>query len=109
MTQERGNYPQGGEGQGGQQGRQGGQGGQQGGMEQGGQRSQSQPQGGWTKANIPQMMEGVSFPQNRQGLLRHAEQKGAPDEIQRMLQNMPDRQYTNMSEVMKAISETRGQ
>ncbi|MBI4498780.1 MAG: DUF2795 domain-containing protein [Chloroflexi bacterium] len=72
-----------------------------------GQQVGGAPPGGWGPANIPQFLEGIDFPKDRQGLLRHAEQKGAPEEIRRFLQTMTERTYTNMADVMKGVGEAR--
>jgi hypothetical protein len=50
-------------------------------------------------------LEGLSYPQNRQGIQRHLEQRNAPQEIRQIIQNLPDHQYTNMAEVMRAMNE----
>lgn len=57
--------------------------------------------------DISKSLSGIDFPANRQGLVNHARQKNASQEILEILQKMPDRQYGDMAEVEQAFGEVR--
>ena len=71
--------------------------------EQGGQgKTTGQP-----PANITQHLRGCSFPCNRGELIKHARQNGADQSVINLLQNMPDRQYVSMADVLKNYEQAR--
>lgn len=52
-------------------------------------------------------MKGIRFPVSKQGPLRHVEEQGAPDEVRRDIQNMPDQEFGSVVDVMKAFGEEK--
>lgn len=58
----------------------------------------------WTN-DLNQYLEGMSYPQNKQGLMRQLEQRNAPQQIRQIIQNLPERQFANMADVMRAMNE----
>lgn len=86
MSQERGRS-QGGSGS---QGRQGGMGGL----------------GGLDPQMIQEYLSDISFPTSKDSLIRSARQHGAPDMVISFLQNLPDKQYQNSSEVTREAGQS---
>jgi hypothetical protein len=58
--------------------------------------------GGKSPANVAQYFSGIDFPCEKEDLIEHAEQNGAPDEVLEVLNDMPEEEYSNMAEVMKS-------
>lgn len=42
---------------------------------------------------IQKYLTGVNYPASKQDLLKHAKDQGADDNVQQMLQQIPDQQY----------------
>lgn len=59
-------------------------------------------------AQVAQYFEGVDFPKSKQDLIRHAEQRGAPGDVRRVIERLPERTYQNMADVMHGLGETGG-
>lgn len=54
-------------------------------------------------SNIAVHFKGVDFPVTRQDLMRHCEQTGAPDEVRKMVERLPENQrFGSMADVMAA-------
>ncbi len=62
---------------------------------------------GQSPANITQHLKGCNFPCNRGELIKHAKQNGADQAVINLLQNMPDRQYVGMADVLKNYEQAR--
>ena len=61
--------------------------------------------GGHSPSNIAHHLKGIHFPVNRQDLVNKARDNNAPQDVIDVLEQMPDRQYTNMAEMMKGVGE----
>jgi hypothetical protein len=61
--------------------------------------------GGQSPANVAKHLKGINFPAKQPDIVQHArKQKAGPDVIE-LLENLPDREYGNMAEVMKGMGE----
>ncbi len=58
-------------------------------------------------SNFATYLKGIGFPVNKQNLLRHVEHNGAPDEIKRDVQNMPERDYSSVADIMKGFGQVK--
>lgn len=56
-------------------------------------------------AKVSQALDDITFPTNKQALIRHAQERDAPDDIIEVLHRIPDQPYYTMSEVWDAIGE----
>lgn len=56
-------------------------------------------------ANVTHHLQGIDFPANKQDLIKQAESNGADQDVIQVLQGLPDRQYTNMADVMQGYGE----
>lgn len=55
-------------------------------------------------ANVAQALSGINFPANKQQLIEHAQKKQNVDqELIKVLEQMPDEQYTSMADVFKGV------
>jgi Protein of unknown function (DUF2795) len=61
--------------------------------------------GGGSMANVAHYLRGIDFPAGRQEIIRHARDQDAPEAVIEQLQQLDDRQFSNMAEVMRAIGE----
>lgn len=61
--------------------------------------------GGHSPSNVAHSLKGIDFPANRDGLLRAAKENGAENDVLDMIEAMPDDDYENMADVMKAYGE----
>lgn len=52
---------------------------------------------------VTRYLDGVDFPADRQALLRHARRQKAGEEILQLLDQMPNRDYGSMADVMKGV------
>lgn len=50
---------------------------------------------------ISRNLKGIKFPADRSQLVKQARANGASSDVIRRIQEMPDRAYSNMAEVMK--------
>ncbi len=57
--------------------------------------------------DISRSLSGIDFPVNKEGLVNHARQKKANQEIIDTLQQMPEREYGNMADVEHAFGEVK--
>ena len=61
--------------------------------------------GGRSPANITKHLKGIDFPAKQPDLVEHARKQKAEREVIAVLEKMPDREYGNMADVMKAMGE----
>ena len=54
--------------------------------------------------DVSQYLKGIEFPATKQDLLRCVQKNQAQSDVINQIQKLEDRQYTNMSEVMKGFS-----
>ncbi|HEX5515791.1 MAG TPA: DUF2795 domain-containing protein [Gammaproteobacteria bacterium] len=66
-------------------------------MGRNGKRRQQSP------TEVARYLDGVDFPADRQALLRQARRQKADDEILQLLDQMPNRDYGSMADVMKGV------
>ncbi len=60
-------------------------------------------EGGISPTNLTQFLGGVNFPCSKQELVNHARQRNAPQDVLSTLEQIPDRTYNSMSDVMRDI------
>ena len=62
-------------------------------------------------AAVAKILSGADFPKDKQGLIRHAEKNKkkvkAAKEVIQVMRELPDRNYSNMADVEKALAEVR--
>lgn len=56
-------------------------------------------------AQLQKNLNEVNYPVSKQGLIYHAEQKGADEKILRAFRQLPSQQYATPAEVSKAIND----
>ena len=61
--------------------------------------------GGRSPANISHYLKDIDFPADRDDLVRHAQEQGAPAEVLDVLKQLPEEKYENMAEVMSGVGE----
>ncbi|ARN79760.1 DUF2795 domain-containing protein [Methylocystis bryophila] len=61
--------------------------------------------GGVSPANVTHHLSGVNFPARKQDLVKKAKANGADRDILEMIEDMPDMDFENMADVMKAYGE----
>lgn len=73
----------------------------------GGERGGKAATGTSSAAGIAQALKGVDFPCGKAELIKHAKGNHASDEILKVLNEFPDRQYETMADIQKAVGEVR--
>ncbi len=58
---------------------------------------------GISPTNLAQFLGGINFPCSKQDLINHARRRNAPQEVLNTLQQIPDRTYNSMSDVMSGV------
>jgi hypothetical protein len=61
--------------------------------------------GGVSPAKVTHHLSGVDFPARKQDLVKKTKANGVDRDILEMIQDMPDTEFENMSDVMKAYGE----
>ena len=62
--------------------------------------------GGESPANVQKYLKGVSYPSNKQDLVRQARENGAPEEILRVIDDFDADRFGGPQDVMKAYGQT---
>ena len=63
--------------------------------------------GGESPANVQAHLKGIDYPASKQDLVETARKNQAPQDVMRVLQEMPDEQYGGPQDVMKAYGDIR--
>lgn len=63
--------------------------------------------GGDSPANVSSYLKNIDFPANQDQLIEHAQGNGADSEVLEIIRNMPEQEYRNMADVMKAYGDVR--
>lgn len=50
-------------------------------------------------------LKGMNYPASKQDLLKHAQQKGADENVCATLEKLPDREYETPTDVSKAVGQ----
>lgn len=61
--------------------------------------------GSASPVEIAQTLRGMSFPADKQDLIEHASQNEADESVLGVLEELPEREYTNMADVEKAVGQ----
>lgn len=61
--------------------------------------------GGQSPANISFHLKGIDFPAHKEDLIEQAKNNDAETEVLDMIEKMPDDEFQNMADVMKAYGE----
>ncbi len=61
--------------------------------------------GGHSPANVTHNLRGVDFPARKDDLMRRARENGADGDVLEVIESMPDEEFGNMADVMKAYGE----
>lgn len=62
---------------------------------------------GEAPANVTKNLKGVHFPAKKQDLVRHAQHEKAEQAVLSQLQNLEDREYQSIADVMKGYGKER--
>lgn len=62
---------------------------------------------GESPANVTKNLKGVHFPAKKQDLVKHAQHEKAEQTVLSQLQNLEDREYQSMADVMKGYGKER--
>lgn len=60
---------------------------------------------GHSPANIAEQLGGIDFPASKQDLVQHAQQGGTDGDAMEIIEQMPERTYNSMADVMKGVGE----
>lgn len=60
---------------------------------------------GESPANVSFHLKGMDFPAGKQELMQQAKENGAPSEVLGVIERMPDNDFQNMADVMKAYGD----
>lgn len=63
--------------------------------------------GGESPANVSTFLKGTDFPADRDTLIQQAEQNGAQSNVLNIIKQMPEQEYGNMADVMKAYGDVK--
>jgi hypothetical protein len=63
--------------------------------------------GGPSASDIVHYLKGVEFPCDKQDLIDFAEDSNAPDEVLFILQDLPDQDYSSMTEIMQGVAQVQ--
>ncbi len=55
--------------------------------------------------NVTHYLKGIDLPVKKQELVDHAKKNGAPSEVMKMIEAMPDSSYATMADVMKGYKQ----
>jgi hypothetical protein len=61
--------------------------------------------GGQSPINVSRHLKGIDFPANKKDLIDHATGNKADKDVMDILQQMPDREYGSMADVMKGLGD----
>ena len=61
--------------------------------------------GGQSPVNIARHLSGIEFPVSKKDLVDHANGNKADQDVMDILQQMPEREYASMADVMKGVGE----
>ena len=53
--------------------------------------------------DVEKYLSGLEFPATKQGILNHAKQRNAPQEMVAALNGLPDKEYMDMEELTKEM------
>jgi hypothetical protein len=65
--------------------------------------SQQRPSGSMSPIDVEKYLKGVDYPANKNDLVKKAQQNKAPDDIIRVLQQLPSSSFNQPTDVMKAV------
>ncbi len=65
--------------------------------------------GGQSPSNVTHHLKGIDFPAKKTDLVQHAKKNGAESEVLDAIEAMPDQDYENMADVMKAYGQSDSQ
>lgn len=61
--------------------------------------------GGKSPSNIAKNLKGIDFPATKGDLVTRARENGAPEEVISVLDQLPDRKYGDMADLMKGVGQ----
>lgn len=56
--------------------------------------------------DVQRHLKGIDYPAQKQDLIEHAMQQGAPEEVLAMLEELPEQEYGGPTDVTKAVSQS---
>lgn len=60
---------------------------------------------GHSPSNIAHQLSGFDFPASRDDLVKHAKRSGSGEDATEIIEQMPERTYESMADVMKGVGE----
>ncbi len=73
----------------------------------GGRASAQSGHGKVSASEIEKYLSGVDFPCDKSGLISHARDKNAPQEVIDVMEDFPDKQYGDVADVAKGIGQAK--
>ncbi len=60
---------------------------------------------GESPIDVAHHLKGIRFPAEKQDLVQHAKQNGAPSQAMRAIEAMPEQTYETMADIMKGFKQ----
>ena len=54
---------------------------------------------------VEKSLKGIDFPAKKQDLVKHAQQRGANEEVLETIEQLPEENFNNAADVAKAVGE----
>lgn len=54
---------------------------------------------------VQKHLKGIDYPVNKENLIKHAQKHGADEDLQSILEELPDEEYETATDVSKAIGQ----
>lgn len=58
-------------------------------------------------SDIQKHLQGIMYPIDKQGLVAHVKQQGAPEDVLSTLESLPEQQYEKLADVTKAVGDVK--
>jgi hypothetical protein len=56
---------------------------------------------------VERYISGIDFPCNKDDLIQHAEEQGAPDEVLNLMEQFPEQEYGSAIDVSRGVSNAK--
>ena len=55
--------------------------------------------------DVSKHLKGIDFPAQKEDLVQHASEQGADQDVIELLEQLPEKEYGNMADVMKGVGQ----
>lgn len=76
-------------------------------QEKGGRASAQPGHGSVSAAEVEKYIGGLDFPCDKEELIDHAREKGAPDEVLELMEQFPEQQYGSAVDVARGVGQAK--